>query len=1142
MAYGPFSFGAWKTVARPAWHPAAMFANRPGAAACTICACLLLLGLSKSGLAEVSKRLPTLTSTTAVRNLTPQEARRGYPIHLRAVVTYFDSLSPGMFVQDAMGGIFIGWTPNLPQASVGDLLDLEGVSTQIDFAPDIANPHWKVVGRAPIPTARRVTFGQMASTSEDARWVEVEGIVRKAAYLHRAATERVLQMHLALAGGTIDVEIPWDGSPVPSGLVDARVRVRGVCGARFTAKNQMVGVVLYVPSLTDTSVVEPPHSDPFAGPVMSIGDLQTFGFRGTSGHRVKLAAVVTAVVPGRGIYIADKSGSTFAQISARTTLKPGDRIEALGFPGFFESHTRLEDAVVRRTGTAPQPKPVRITIKQVMTGEYDSALVKLEGRIVRKSILPDEQVLVIEQDHTIFSASFAPLSGVRELPREGSLVRVTGICVSQTDSLRRVSDFRLILRAANDVEVLESAPWWTVGRALTLLTMLVFGIALTLAWIVILRGRVDEKTETIRATLESTQDGILVVSSSGRIVTCNQKFQDIWNIPDAVLNLGGNNLAIDFVLNQLKHPELFISRIRELEADEDAKSDDVIELTDGRIIERHSEPQCVHGKSIGRVWSFRDITQQRRAQAELQTAKEAAEVANRSKSEFLANMSHEIRTPMNAVFGMTTLLLEMDLSTEVREFLGIIRSSGETLLTVINDILDFSKIDSGKLDFEQTPFRLDHCIEDALDLLAPRAAQKCLQLAYLMEEGTPSTVVGDVTRVRQILLNLISNGVKFTAAGEVVVLVSRREEGDAGQLYFRVRDTGIGIPKDRQNLLFRSFSQADTSTTRQYGGTGLGLAISKRLCELMGGSMWVESEVGAGSTFHFVVPAVAAAESLPDRSTAPVAMLNGKRVLVVDDNAANRFVLTKQLEASGMQAWTAASGFEALDLLKNHEPFDFAVLDFYLPEMDGVQLASEIRRLPRGRNLPLLMLSSGVNGIPGNGQQNLFTAYLSKPIKPRKLMDTLAGMLNGPTSADVVALPRTSQNLADRMPLRILLAEDNLINQKLAVKMLERIGYCPDIAGNGVEVLAALRRQTYDLVLMDVQMPEMDGVEATRRIRQEWPGDSGPRIVAITANAFKSDREQCLAAGMDGYVTKPIQFRELQAVLEQCNANLAALS
>lgn len=1139
MAHSPLSSGAGQTVALSFRRLSAQFRSRLWAAGIAICSFFMTGVISAAVLAQLPSRLPTLTSSAQVRSLTPEQARRGYPIHFRAVVTYFDPVSPDLFVQDSTGGIFITWSPKLSKLTVGDVLDVDGVSTQIDFAPDIGNPRWKVVGWAPMPAPRPVTFGQMASTSEDARWVEVEGILRQATYLHRTAAERVLQMNVALSGGRIDVDIPWDGSSVPLGLVDARVKIRGVCGARFTAKNQMIGVVLYVPSLNDISLIEPPRADAFSGPATSIGDLQRFGFRGTSGHRVKLAGVVTAVVPERGIYLKDETGSTYAQVTAQTVLKVGERVEALGFPGFFESHIRLEDAVIRRTGRGPQANPLHITSKQAMTGEYDSALVSLEGRIVRESLLPDEQVLVIEQDHAIFSASLAPPSTVRNMPREGSLVRVTGICLSQIDSLSRVTDFRLTLRSADDIVIVQKAPWWTIGRALSLLGVFALLIFLTLAWIVILRGRVDEKTETIRATLEATQDGIVVVSSKSTISTFNQKFQETWGIPDAVLKSRDSNRAMEFVLNQLKDPESFVSRVRELEADENAKSDDAIELNDGRTIERHSEPQRARGKSIGRVWSFRDITGRRRAQAELQTAKDAAEVANRSKSEFLANMSHEIRTPMNAVFGMTTLLLDMDLSREAREFLGIIRSSGETLLTVINDILDFSKIDSGKLDLEHAPFRLDHCIEDALDLLAPKAAEKSLQLAYLMEENIPSTVIGDVTRVRQILLNLISNGVKFTTAGEVVVLVSRSSDADAGQLYFRVRDTGIGIPRDRQELLFRSFSQADTSTTRQYGGTGLGLAISKRLCELMGGRMWMDSEIGAGSTFHFVLSAAAATESLPDRSMAPVAMLNGKRVLVVDDNATNRFILTKQLEAAGMQARTAASGLEALDLLqKKQEAFDFAVLDFHLPEMDGVQLASEIRSLPQCENLPLVMLSSGVTGIPCNGR-NLFAAYLSKPIKPRKLIDTLAGIFNGQAIPDAELLPAIQRNLADRIPLRILLAEDNLINQKLAVKMLERIGYFPDIAGNGLEVLEALRRQHYDLVLMDVQMPEMDGVEATQRIRQEWPGDSGPRIVAITANAFKSDREQCLAAGMDGYVTKPIQFRELQAVLEQCSGALA---
>jgi signal transduction histidine kinase/CheY-like chemotaxis protein len=1112
-------------------------AHRPisSAAICTLLASFAIPALAR---AAAPQKIHTLTSCKQIRRLTREEAQRGYPVHLRAVVTYFDPIGRNWFLQDSTGGMFIQWSPDMPKVSVGDLLDLEGVSTQVDFAPDIAHPHWKVIGRASLPAPRRVSFGQMANTSEDAIWVEVEGIARSAAYLRHDPGERVLDISVALPGGNIDVRLPWDGAPVPSQFVDAQLRIRGVCGASFTPTNQMVGVVLFVPGLSQISVLEPTKFNPFAAPATSIGNLQRFGLGSTSGHRVKVAAVVTAVLHNSGIYVKDTTGSIYVETTQQAGLRPGDRIEALGFPGFFEKHVRLEDAVIRRTGTGREPTPVALSMKQAMTGQYDSALVSLEGRVVRESSLSSE-ALFLEQAHTLFSASLPPLTPVGKLPRAGSRVRVTGICVAQTDPLGHVLGLRLIVRSADGILVVEGAPWWTTGRALIALAALAFGIALTLAWIVILRRRVDEKTETLRATLEATQDGILVVCSKGTIRTFNRKFQDTWKIPDAVLKSGDSQRAIACVLDQLKDPESFLSRARDLEADENAKSDDAIELKDGRIIERHSEPQRARGKSIGRVWSFRDVTERRRVQAELQTAKDAAEVANRSKSEFLANMSHEIRTPMNAVFGMTTLLLEMDLSREAHDFLEIIRSSGETLLTVINDILDFSKIDSGKLDLEQAQFRLDDCVEDALDLLAPKAAEKGLQVAYVMEENTPLTVIGDMTRVRQILLNLISNGVKFTNTGEVVVLVSRKLEGDASHLHFRVRDTGIGIPHDRQELLFRSFTQADTSTTRQYGGTGLGLAISKRLCELMGGNMWVESEVGAGSTFHFVLPAGVPPETVSEREAVFIPMLSGKRALVVDDNATNRFILTKQLEAAGMQARAAVSGAEALDLLRKQEPFDFAVLESHLPEMDAVQLAFEIRALAGRESLPLVLLSSGLSGIPRNAPRNLFAAFVSKPIKRRKLISTIAGIVSGSAIAGGLAAQRIQRNVAHGSPLRILLAEDNLINQKLAVKMLERIGYIPDIAVNGVEVLEALRRKPYDLVLMDVQMPEMDGVEATLRIRQEWPGDLGPRIVAITANAFKCDREKCLAAGMDGYVTKPIQFRELQTVLELCRVPLA---
>lgn len=542
----------------------------------------------------------------------------------------------------------------------------------------------------------------------------------------------------------------------------------------------------------------------------------------------------------------------------------------------------------------------------------------------------------------------------------------------------------------------------------------------------------------------------------------------------------------------------------------------------------------------GLTVTFTDVTLQKEYEAQLERAKEKAEEGARAKSSFLATMSHEIRTPMNGIIGMIDLMYNSELSAEQLEHLDIIRSSSESLLTIINDILDFSKIESGKLELEERNFSLRACIEDTLDLLGKRARDKQLDLFYFMEPEVPEYITGDVVRLGQILTNLVSNAIKFTETGEIYVHVKQANTGGAVpsesmNLHFSVNDTGIGIPKEKISLLFKAFNQVDTSTTRKYGGTGLGLAICYRLCDLMNGRIWVESQEGNGSQFQFVIACKLSPSTYVQEQERPrvIEELVGKKILIIDDNETNLMILAAFITRMGLKPEVTKSPITALEKIKTHA-YDLIITDYNMPIMNGLQMAAAIKK---ERDCPILLLSSSQE-LPMKEVAKYVESYQFKPVRERQLQLLLIKLFHSPAK-EMISLKKLKmktfqENLAEEIPLRILLAEDFIVNQKIATRIFKKMGYDIDIAENGLEAVEKATKYTYDMIFMDVQMPEMDGLEATRVIRKRKP-ENGPIIIAMTANAMPEDRQKCIESGMNDYLSKPFKPKDLQGLLEKYN-------
>ena len=644
------------------------------------------------------------------------------------------------------------------------------------------------------------------------------------------------------------------------------------------------------------------------------------------------------------------------------------------------------------------------------------------------------------------------------------------------------------------------------------------------------------KTAFLEAQVNATVDGILVVSSDNKRLLYNQQLVKQWNVPQEIIDDTDDASLFNYVLNLTKDPEQFKARVGYLYEHPDEVSRDELEFKNGLVLDRYSAPVLgKEGQYYGRVWTFRDITQRKQTEAALLRAKIAAEAANQAKSEFLANMSHEIRTPLNGVIGTAELALDSKPDPVQREYLETIKYSANTLLTVVNDVLDFSKIEAGKLDLDAFDFNLRDALEETLKPLALRADEKRIELLCEIASDVPEMVQGDSSRLRQVVLNLLGNAIKFTQQGEVALKVEvEAHEHDHHLIRFTVRDTGIGIPPEKRESVFEPFTQADTSTTRKYGGTGLGLTISARLVSMMGGKIWFESEVGKGTQFHFTARLKALPRHEQSEVTIPAEILRGMSVLIVDDNATNRRILREMLARWEMCSHEADSGAQALLQLISAQaagnPYRLILTDMHMPNMDGFTLVEQLRQIPGLSTLAIMMLTSaGHLGDAERCKKLGITSYLVKPVRKSELLNSILKIVGQADSVRPCAGSLHEVETPNGAALHILLAEDNRVNQTVATRILEKMGHSVVLANNGKEALSTLATQKFDLVLMDLQMPEMDGLSATRSIReQEKQTHSHVPIIAITAHALKGDRERCLEGGMDGYVSKPINVNELK--------------
>ena len=1075
-----------------------------------------------------------------INRLSNAEAARALPVQVSGVVTGVAPVFGVVSVQDDKGGVVVR-APNQPLPVVlGQRLTVVGVTSNGDPSPMITNAILQPGPPGALPKPVKITADDLNSGALDGTWVEVEGNVHGVAMPFPGFFTIKLITHM----GPLDI----GAADLPPGLdlhslIDAKVRIRGVLGTGVNNDQQIVERRVSAFPLTRPEILAQPPADPFTVDPTPIGQLLHYTRDGT-GNRTHVLGTVL-LQRGNSIYVQDATGG-LEVVAPDVRVSPGEVISAVGYavPGAYGP--KLTEAEIRKTGRTVKLQPVPITLDQAMSGKFENRLVQIEAKVLSEASGSTQQHLALQSDSYIFEAEVlqrSPLS-----LGEGSILKLTGVPTTQATydaQTRAPSSLLLLVGGGGNIQVVRAAPWLNSRNAGILFGATGCGTLLVLGWVWLLRRQVRDQTHEIekrgrflRQVIDSAPNFIFVKDTEGRFTLANQALAQLYQtssdemIGKTIEQISG---ATGDVMCGSRDERDVIATLREKHVAEELHVD---ASGTKRWVEITKRPMLgVDNKAVGVLGVVNDITQRKHDEQRLIQARIDAEAANRAKSEFLANMSHEIRTPLNGVIGMLDLLDSEAFDPERRSMLDTARSSADALLTLINDVLDFSKIEAGKLALEEIDFELSPIVEEVATLFSREAHAKGLELSCLVRREVPAVVRGDPTRFRQILANLVANAVKFTARGEVFigleVTSSDVVEGvPVVVLRVDVRDTGIGMSQDVVGRLFQAFSQADSSTTRRYGGTGLGLTIAKRLVEAMKGTLEVNSRIGEGSTFSAVLPLPVAQHA----TIAPVpGGLRGLKALIVDDNATNRLILEHYLTAAGMKHVSAAGALAGLEAVRSAArsgaPFDIVLLDYQMPEVDGLGFISGLRADPAIANIPCVMLSSlgDRGGVPNNTG---VAAWLGKPVRQAALRRALATIVGQTGARERLAEKRTPEQF-NFTGARVLLAEDNVVNQKVALRVLQGFSVSAELAANGEEALGLAKTEHFDAILMDCQMPVMDGYEATRAIR-EWERTTGGRrvpIIAMTANALSGDRARCLAAGMDDHVAKPFRRETVGAAL-----------